>query len=121
VRTARYRVVAVVDGTQIDSPEVVVRTPAAPGPQLVKAHPNPFNPFTRITYSVPSSQRIVLTVYDLSGRLVRRLVDATSSAGEHSVTWDGYDESGGRVASGVYSIQLQAGASTRTKRVVLLK
>ena len=84
-------------------------------------YPNPFNPATRVAYSLPGEQRVRLSVFDLSGRLVRRLIDAHKSAGEHSVTWDGRDEAGGRVANGVYTVQLLAGSTLDTHRVVLLK
>lgn len=73
--------------------------------------PNPFNPTTAIRFSIPEIGRVYLAVYDVNGRLVRVLIDGELSVGAHEVTWDGRDEVGHEVASGVYLARLQYRAS----------
>lgn len=88
---------------------------------LNQNHPNPFNPNTRIQFSVPRRTRVQLRIYDLAGRLVRTLDDREREPGLHEVVWDGRDTRGVRVASGVYFCRLEAGGSVDAKKLVLLK
>jgi flagellar hook assembly protein FlgD len=83
--------------------------------------PNPFNPYTRIDFELDRARPVRLAVYDLAGRLVRRLVDRTLEAGRHNTVWDGRDQRGLRVASGVYFYRLESGDLLRTRKMVLLK
>ena len=83
--------------------------------------PNPFNPATTLRYHVPSGARTVdLAVYDQRGRLVRRL-GVEAAAGWHEVRWDGRDESGARVASGLYFARLTADAASEVRKMVLVQ
>lgn len=88
---------------------------------LGDAVPSPFNPSTSITYLLSQPQDVQLDVYDLAGRFVRSLVNEQVAAGEYRVQWNGRDDSGNRVASGVYLYRLRAGEHVATKRMVLLK
>ncbi len=88
---------------------------------LAKNFPNPFNPKTTIRFSLSSAERVHLTVYDLSGRAVRTLVDGPMAADHHEVVWAGKDDRGNRVASGVYFYKLVAGDFTATEKMVLIK
>jgi len=86
--------------------------------------PNPFNPSTEITFSIPSSSgrsEVTLAVYNALGQRVRRLVNEELSAGVHRAFWDGRDENGVGVASGIYFCNLRWGGESETKRMVLLK
>ncbi len=83
--------------------------------------PNPFNPSTRIPFVLARAGRVELTVYDVHGARVRRLVSGPRPAGRHEVTWDGRDDSGRPVASGVYIARLRSGPATAARRMVLLK
>jgi len=85
--------------------------------------PNPFNPSTTISYSVPEGQTVqaILKVYDLRGRLVRTLVEEMLEPGSYSVFWDGRDGSGQQISSGVYLYRMRAGEFTQTRKMVLLK
>lgn len=84
--------------------------------------PNPFNPATSIAYDVPENGTPVsLRIYDVSGRLVRTLADGAHQAGTHRATWDGRNDAGEAVASGVYFCRMQAGSFSDTQRMVLLK
>jgi flagellar hook assembly protein FlgD len=84
--------------------------------------PNPFNPFTTIHYALPEASDVTLVVYDAAGRRVKTLLDVSSMpAGNHEVPWNGVDDRGNRVASGVYFYRLQAGAFVQTRRMVLIR
>lgn len=73
---------------------------------LKQNFPNPFNSVTAICYQLSATNFINLSIYDLLGRRVRTLVDKTEAAGNHSIVWDGRDESGQPVSSGVYFYKL---------------
>lgn len=83
--------------------------------------PNPFNPTTTIKFDLAASEYVHLSVYDLSGRLVKTLVDQPMTADQHEIVWDGKDNSGVRVASGVYFYKLVAGDFNATEKMVMLK
>jgi hypothetical protein len=84
--------------------------------------PNPFNPATVIRFDVPAGGgEVTLRVYDVSGRLVRKLVDGTEEAGEKTVTWNGRNNRGQMVASGVYFYRMTAPGFEMTKKMVLLQ
>jgi hypothetical protein len=88
---------------------------------LGQNYPNPFNPSTVIDYELSEALDVNLTVYDASGRQVRSLVRDRKPAGPNSVRWDGKDDSGRGVATGVYFYRLQAGGVSQTRKMVLLK
>ncbi len=84
-------------------------------------HPNPFNPATTIAFDVPRPGHVTLRIYDLSGRLVRTLVDEALPAAAHSRLWDGTDGTGRRVASGAYYYQLSADGFTQSRKMMMIK
>ncbi len=92
---------------------------------LSQNYPNPFNPETRVEYAVPGSQKdgvpVLLEIYNVLGQLVRTLVDQPQSGGKHEVVWDGKDDGGKDVASGIYFYRLKAGETVETKRMVLIR
>ncbi len=89
---------------------------------LPPSAPNPFNPRTTVHYVVPSGGgRVQLRVFDLRGRAVRTLVDGPRPAGPGSVAWNGTDDTGRAVASGVYMIRLSVGAQSAVRKVTLVK
>lgn len=105
------------DSTQAGAPE-----PPAPGPATLAAPaPNPFDRSTTIRFTLPAAGPARIDVYDLSGRLVRRLIDAERPAGAQDVTWDGATDSGRPAAAGIYLIQLDAGGMKQSRRVILMK
>jgi hypothetical protein len=95
--------------------------PDAPPRLDVYAAPNPFNPWTRVSYSLPRGGRARLQLYSLDGKLLRTLIDRDQAAGRYDVMWDGRDESGRVAASGAYVVQLEAGGRRANARVLLLK
>jgi flagellar hook assembly protein FlgD len=88
---------------------------------LEQNHPNPFNPTTTIGFSLPEATQVELDIYDVSGRRVRTLVDGRREAKRYAVEWDGRDDGGTRVASGIYFYRIVAGRHVETKKMVLLK
>jgi len=90
---------------------------------LAQNSPNPFNPATTISYGVPEGEIVnaSLKIYDIRGRLVRTLAEGVREPGTHQVYWDGTDETGQRVASGIYIYRMRAGDFARTRKMVLLK
>ena len=94
------------------------------GPWVSDAYPNPLGPTTTVHYLLPSRSRVNARVYDLSGRLVRSLVDEVVEPGVHRVVWDGTTGTGNRAASGVYFLKVEAGGVpglAATRKLVLLK
>lgn len=84
-------------------------------------YPNPFNPSTIINFTLPSSGVTNLSIYNITGQKVRDLVSGPLSAGVHSVAWDGRDDSGKQVSSGVYISRLSMGDKTAAGRMLLEK
>ena len=83
---------------------------------LEQNFPNPFNPSTTIRYALPTRAYVTLSVYNLHGQLVSKLVQGEEEAGYHEVTFDGSN-----LASGVYFCRLQAGVFVSTKKTLVLK
>ena len=90
---------------------------------LLKNHPNPFNPSTAIRYELPEAGQVVLDVYSLAGQRVRTLAAGHMEAGRHAVEWDGRDDFGHMVGSGIYLYRLivDGGRFTAARRMVFLK
>lgn len=89
--------------------------------ELEQNVPNPFNPATRIRFALPLAGHVKLTVYDLQGRLIRKLFDGHREAGIFVTDWNGENDDGNSVASGVYFYRLQATGFTDQKKMVLLR
>jgi hypothetical protein len=83
--------------------------------------PNPFNPSTTLTYQIPEAQHVRLAVFDVGGRRVRTLVDRREAPGENAVVWDGSDDGGRPVGSGVFFYRLEVGSRTIKRRMILLR
>jgi hypothetical protein len=90
-------------------------------PSLNQNYPNPFNPNTSIEFTVPRSGVVTLRIYDVLGRRVATLVNRELRAGYYRATWDGVNQSGAPVASGIYFYQLQADGSVMSKKMSLVK
>lgn len=89
--------------------------------KLSDNYPNPFNPETQISYSIQLSGNVKLLIYNLLGQKVRTLVDAYQSPGSHTITWNGCDDFGSKVAAGIYLCYLRVGDFTATKKMVMMK
>jgi len=102
---------------------VAIEDPPRPVYFLDNSYPNPFNPTTTIRYGIEERAHVTLRIYDAAGRLVRTLVDEVQppAPGGIAVPWDGMNNSGNSVASGVYFYRLVADQFVQTKKMVLLK
>jgi hypothetical protein len=88
---------------------------------LHQNYPNPFNPTTTIRYALPADSRVFLKVYNAAGQEVRTLVNTTQSAGEKKIRWDGTNNRGEKVGSGIYLYKLETADFVRTRKMILMK
>jgi hypothetical protein len=91
------------------------------GFSLSEAYPNPFNPETKINFSIPQNGNIKIAVYNLLGQKIKTLVNQEFNAGSYSATWNGKDDFGKQVASGIYLFRLETESFKTTKKVMLMK
>lgn len=106
------------------SSESKQQTPSVDVPvtyDMAQNTPNPFNPTTSIRYQLPVKAHVNLEIYNAAGQLVKTLVNAPREAGYYTATWDGTDELGNAVASGVYVYRITAGDFSMTRSMVMLK
>ncbi len=89
--------------------------------KLHQNHPNPFNASTVIPFALPRAEKVRIKIYDLLGREVKTLVQKQFTAGEHRIKWNGDDELGRVLPSGLYVVKLQAGNFVATGKVLLLR
>jgi hypothetical protein len=88
---------------------------------LHQNYPNPFNGSTKIIYDLPRSSRVALEVFNILGRKVRTLMDQVQPAGSRVIDWDGLDDTGHPVASGVYLYRFKTDAAAESRKMILLK
>ena len=88
---------------------------------VISNYPNPFNPSTTVTFALPAEETVHLAVYNLAGQRVRTLVESRLVAGTHDIVWDGRDERGQVVSSGVYVARLASGTRTASVTMTLVK
>jgi len=96
-------------------------TPLKTGFQLKQNYPNPFNPKTVIAYRLPKADDVELTIYNSMGQKIKTLVETRQTAGEYQANWDGRNESGNLVASGIYFFRMETDNFTQSKRMFFLK
>jgi len=84
-------------------------------------YPNPFNPTTQISYALPEDEVVTISIYDMSGRLVRTLLNGSQTAGYKSIQWNASNDRNELVSAGLYLYTIQAGEFRQTKKMVLLK
>ena len=89
--------------------------------QLFQNWPNPFNPVTTIGFELPANEHVRLEIFNINGRFVRQIVNATLSAGSYTFFWNGKNELGRQMSSGIYYYRLKAGKYVNVKRMVLLR
>jgi len=94
---------------------------ACPALSLKPNYPNPFNPSTTISFNLPGNGEVKLDVFNLKGQRVRRLIDSSLTLGEHSIIFNGLDDHGRPVASGIYLYRLQHDGKTITRKMMLMK
>jgi len=89
--------------------------------ELRQNFPNPFNLSTTIAFEIPTRQTVTLCIYDILGREIRRLLDKSLTAGKYKINWDGLDNSGNPVSSGIYLYRLETESAELSKKMILLK
>jgi len=121
-KTYQYRLTALkADGDEMVLTEKTIEVVMPEAVELYQNIPNPFNPSTTIRFITPERERVELSIYDLSGRLVVKLINNTLEKGEHKVVWRGLDAHGRPVSSGVYFYRLKVGKKVITRKMVLLR
>jgi hypothetical protein len=103
-------------GTPVDEP-VVTAVPSAFA--LHANYPNPFNPETTITYDLPTACHVSLSVYNLKGQEMARLVDSQHGSGTHMRIWDGRNGTGQEAPSGIYIYRMTAGNYRQSRKMLL--
>ena len=90
--------------------------------ELIGNYPNPFNPETTISFSIAeASSFVTLNIYNIRGEKVKQLIGAHISTGQYSVIWDGNDESGKPISTGIYFYKLKTEDFQQTKKMILMK
>ena len=92
------------------------KEPIADDYELMPAYPNPFNPVTSLSFSVPEKQNVLFQIVDLQGKVIETLINDNREAGYHSIVWDANAN-----ASGVYFAKIVAGNYTNIQKLVLIK
>ncbi len=105
------------DEEEVAAAEAVAVTDYA----LEQNYPNPFNPSTVISFQLPEASEVSLSIYNMNGQLVKKLVAGEMNAGRHSFRWDAKDDRGLQVASGVYLYVVKAGEFTAQRKLLLMK
>jgi hypothetical protein len=88
---------------------------------LYPNYPNPFNPETTIRFALAAKGQVSLDIYNLKGQRIRQLTDGLYNSGIHTLRWNGTDDQGSSVASGIYFYKMTAGTTTKTQKMILLK
>ncbi len=95
--------------------------PDAARNELFQNYPNPFNPTTKIKYSIAQAASVQLVVYNVAGQRIRSLVNETKPAGTYTEIWDGKNDGGRSVATGIYFYRFMAGGYSEVKKMILLR
>ena len=119
--TAEYTSVSSGDGTSSTKPTVLKTEDTPLVFSLSQNAPNPFNPETIISYSLPQSEQVKLVIYNVLGQQIRTLVNAFKPAGRYRVVWNSKDDFGHSVSSGIYFYQITAGEFLDTRKMLILK
>ena len=88
---------------------------------LLPAYPNPFNPETRLRFSLPKSADVTIQIFDVTGRKINTLLAQQVKAGAHEIRWNATNESGAAVSSGIYFYSIRANAQIKSGKLVLLR
>ncbi|MBW6516771.1 MAG: T9SS type A sorting domain-containing protein [Candidatus Cloacimonetes bacterium] len=104
--------------SSVDVEDVLLPDPVT---RLGSVYPNPFNPETRINFSLAEEQNVVIDIYNVKGQKVKSLLKSNLSSGDHSVVWQGDDDTGRVVGSGIYFVLMKAGEQEFSKKMSLVK
>jgi hypothetical protein len=107
--------------TGVEDPQILVNKTIPQEFELSQNYPNPFNPETAIQYSIPKNAKIKIEIYNILGHKVRTLFDGLRNAGTYEIMWNGTDDNGFNLSSGVYIISLRSDHFITSKKITLLK
>ena len=119
--TANDSLLITVTSLGIHSPDQEIPSQLPEQFALHHNYPNPFNPSTTINYDLPENSYVRLTIYDITGKRIRTLVNQSQTSGNRTVVWDGRDNFGRTVSGGVYLYSIEAGSFRQTRKMLLLK
>ena len=119
--TAYALVLGICEYLGLDLTQIQNEADKPSGYSLLQNYPNPFNLVTKLRYDLPENSHVNITIYDMLGRAVKTMVNQHQNAGHRSIIWDGTNDYDNTVSTGIYLYQIQAGAYTRTKKMVFLK
>jgi len=88
---------------------------------LGQNYPNPFNAETTIEYQLPEDAQVTMTIYNSMGQEIRRLIESKQSAGSHKIVWNGLDNQGKAVTSGIYHLKMQSPSFVGTQKLLIMK
>ena len=88
---------------------------------LKMPYPNPFNPKTKIAFDIPKNSKIELVIYDVNGRLVKKLKHSIVKSGQHEIEWDATDGDGNSVSTGIYFVCLLTEKYVKSQKIILLR
>jgi hypothetical protein len=108
-------------GVPTSSSVYIEEVKIAHGYILFQNYPNPFNPVTQIQYLLPKTEFVTFKIYNSLGQHIRTLISEQKPAGYHNITWDGTNDIGSRVSSGLYIYKITAGDFTFVKKMLLVK
>jgi hypothetical protein len=89
--------------------------------KLQTNYPNPFNPATTIAFTLAKADKVEIVIYNLKGQKVKTLLSDNLLAGNHSIVWDGKDDKGKTLSSGIYLVKMKTGKTTDTRKITMLK
>lgn len=119
-RTYTYQVGGVQGDREFLSFTLSINVPAIPL-TLYQNYPNPFNPSTSISFYMPGPDRVRLEIFDVQGRRIRTLADRQMEGGRHTLHWNGSNDAGRQVASGIYVYRLVSGKRSLTRKLVMMR
>jgi flagellar hook assembly protein FlgD len=90
-------------------------------PSITASYPNPFNPTTTIAYYIPVKSKVDMAIYNVKGQRVKDLINNEIPKGSHRIVWDGKDNNGRAVSSGLYLVRIGIGNKVDTHKVMMLK
>jgi hypothetical protein len=121
IKVGNYRNLYFDNLTWVDAEQEAAEEEVLGGFSLSDNYPNPFNPDTRIDYLVPRRCHVKLEIFNVLGQRIATLVDQPQERGTYQLTWNGRDERGDEVASGVYFYKLEAEDFTQSKKMILMR
>ncbi len=121
INEVEYGILTGIEDSKNSDPRKLILSNPPSSLKLLQNYPNPFNLVTAITIKIETSQHIKLEIFNINGRIIKQIINATLSVGAYTFFWNGKNEFGRPMSSGIYYYRLQAGKYVSVKRMVLLR